>query len=222
MAFAQAREQVEVARARAPERPVEPHANLAQRPRRLRQGRDERLRGGRRELRVEGQREAMGRAEVGEKLELVARGGQQPRGGLRTQDAQRMRIEGDDDRRRARFAAGVVDGAADDGAVAEVDAVKDADGQVRGPECRRARGVNGEFPRAGRGRGDRTVAPGPHKRKSRNGDLARDDSRSGHRARTWSHANLMDASRVACASCRLPSRSCRRGALPRLPCARSR
>ncbi len=76
----------------------------------------------------------MGRAEFGEELELVARGGQQPGRGFWPQDAQRVRIEGDDDRRRARFAAGIIDGAADDGAVAEVHAVENADGQVRRPE----------------------------------------------------------------------------------------
>ena len=77
--LAQPREQVQVALASAPEGPVEAHANLTQRTRRLRERRDERFgrRGG--ERGVERQREAVRRAEVGEELEFMACAGQQTR-----------------------------------------------------------------------------------------------------------------------------------------------
>ena len=101
MAFAQAVEQVEVARAAFAERPVETDADFAQGPRGVGQRGDKGLGRGRGERGVERQREAMRGAQVGEELELVPRGGQQARGVIWPQHAQGMGIERHHDRRRS-------------------------------------------------------------------------------------------------------------------------
>ena len=143
--FAQPREQIQVALAPASERPVEPHANLAQRTCGLTEVRDERFRRRRGEPGCEGQREAMCRAEFREELELVARARQQTRRAVRPQHAQGVRIEGDDNRRRTRLALGVRHRAADDRLMAQMHAVEHADGQISRAEIGQRVGRMVEF-----------------------------------------------------------------------------
>ncbi len=130
-AVAHAAEHFEIAGASASEAPLVADADFAQGMAGGVQLEDEVLRGGGGEGRGEGDDENGLDAEGANEAELVGGGGEEARGGGGTKDFCGVRIEGDG-YGAAAACAGIGQGAEEDGAVAEMDAVEDADGEVGG------------------------------------------------------------------------------------------
>ena len=136
--FAQAVEERQVSRARLAKRPLEAHADLAQRTGGRRQTANEVFRGCGGKRQIEGDDQEALDSKVANQAQLVRGGGQKARRRFRAQHAHGMRIEGDSHRCAATL-FGIEQRLPEHGLVAEVDAIEDADRQEEG--ARQAREV---------------------------------------------------------------------------------
>lgn len=129
-------EQFEIAGATLAKRPLMPHANLAQRTTRRRQFADEEIGRSGGKCLVEWDDEKMLDPEFAQKEQLVSRRGEKPGRLAGAQNADGVRIKSDD-HRGAVDRARVSEGALNDGAMAEMHAVEDANSEHDRPGDRR-------------------------------------------------------------------------------------